>query len=298
MVNVMESRVYLLISFVGHIEHTMKPIDLIYIDWNLFSILKKPELKPHAVLDNFLKSNSDKVILVYSDAHLDDLSKTSNDFNDIRKKDLIYLSQQTKNLAVVKYFGRDYVDIENRNALEFYETNEFDNSTEPLAQFQLAVKQMNDNYGTNRDYIIKTYFKTDPKNICNFSVSQIDELIRMIGISSSLKEFIESGLQLRGGTVNKPPSYIDNYMTAYMNLDLLGYFPDSMNEDSDFNNLLNDSKHSAYGSICKAFITNDNKCYHKTKFLFEYFASKSKLIKTCKIKNINELENDLNSLIE
>ena len=279
-------------------KNTMKAIDLIYIDWNLFSILKKPELEPHVVLYNFLKSNSDKEILVYSEAHLDDLSKTSYEFKDVRKEDLIYLSRQTKDLSLVKYFGRDYVDVDYRNALEFYETNEFDNSAESLSQLQLAVKQMNDNYGTNRDDIIKSHFKTDPKNICNFSVSQIDELIRMTGISSSLREFIEFGLQLRGGTINNPLTYIDYYMTAYMSLDLLGYFPDSMNENSDFNNLLNDSKHSAYGSICKAFITNDNKCYHKTKFLFEYFGSKSKLIRTCKIKNINELENDLNNLIE
>ncbi len=276
----------------------MKANDLIYIDWNLFSILKKPELKPHVLLDNFLKSNSDKVTLVYSDAHLGDLSKTSDKLNDVRTKDLIYLSDKTKDLSIVNYFGRNYVDVDYRNALEFYETNEFDNTTEPLAQFQVAVKQMTDNYGTIRDDIIRTHFKTDPNNICNFSVSQLDELIKMIGISNSLKEFIEFGLQLRGDTTNNPLTHIDYYTTAYMNLDLIGFFPDSMNENDDFNNLLNDSKHSAYGSLCRAFITNDNKCYHKSKFLFEYFGSKSKLIKTCKIKNVNELENDLYSLIQ
>ncbi|MDP2722243.1 MAG: hypothetical protein Q8O72_05770, partial [Bacteroidales bacterium] len=91
----------------------------------------------------------------------------------------------------------------------------------------------------------------------------------------------------------------DYYTTAYMNLDLIGFFPDSMNENGDFSNLLNDSKHSGYGSLCKSFITNDSKCYHKSKFLFEYFGSKSKLIKTCKIKNnLTLLEQDLNSLID
>jgi hypothetical protein len=156
---------------------------------------------------------------------------------------------------------------------------------------------MTDNYGPIRDNIIKTHFKTDPKSICNFSVSQLDELIKMMGISNSFKEFVEFGLQLRGDTSKNPLTHIDYYMTAYMNLDLIGFFPDSMNENGNFDNLLNDSKHSAYGSICKAFITNDNKCYHKSKLLFNYFGSKSKLIKTCKIKDINELENNLNELI-
>lgn len=276
----------------------MRTEDLIYIDWNLFSILKKPELSPHILLDNFLKSNSDKITLVYSDAHLGDLAKTSDELTEIRNGDLKYLSAKTSDLAIVHYFGRDYIDIERRNALEFHESNVFDNSTEPLAQFQVAVKQMTDNYGPLRDDIIKTHFKLDPKSICNFSVSQLDELIRMMGISNSLKELIEFGLQLRGDTSKNPITHIDYYMTAYMNLDLIGFFPDSMNENDEFSNLLNDSKHSAYGSICKAFITNDRKCYYKSKILFEYFGSKSKLIKTCKIKNIDQLENDLNSLIQ
>lgn len=275
----------------------MKQEDLIYIDWNLFSILKNPKLSTHILLDDFIKSNTDKITLVYSDAHLGDLAKTIDE--NLRTYDLNYLSERTKDLTIVHYFGRDYIDVENRNPLEFYETNVFNNSTEPLAQFQTAVKQLTDNYGPLRDNIIKTHFKLDPRSICNFSVSQLDELIKMMGISNSLKEFIEYGLQLRGDTSTNPLTYVDYYITAYMNLDLIGFFPDSMNEKGDFSNLLNDSKHSAYGSMCKAFITNDNKCYHKSKFLFEYFKSNSKLIKTCKIKNgISELEKDLNSLIE
>lgn len=277
----------------------MKPENLTYIDWNLFSIIKKPELSPHILLNNFLKLNSNKIILVYSDAHLGDIAKTSDKLIEVRTRDLNYLSAKTNDLTIVHYFGRDYIDVEYRNALEFYDTNIIDNSTEPLAQFQVAVKQMTDNYGPLRDDIIKTHFNLEPNSICNFSVTQLDELIRMMRISNSLKEFIEFGLQLRGDTTTNPLTYIDYYITAYMNLDLIGFFPDSMNQNGDFSNLLNDSKHSAYGSLCKSFITNDNKCYHKSKFLFEYFGSKSKLIKTCKIKNnISQLEQDLKSIIE
>lgn len=277
----------------------MKIEDLTYIDWNLYSILKEPKLNPHVILNDFLKKNSDKITLVYSDAHLGDLAKTSYELSETRKNDLNYLSEKTKDLVIVKYFGRDYIDVENRNALEFYETNAYDNSTAPLVQWQAIVKQMTDSYGSLRDDIIKTHFQLDPKSICNFSVSQLDELIKMIGISNSLKEFVEFGLGLRGDTSTNPLTYVDYYTTAYMNLDLIGFFPDSLNEKGDFSNLFNDSKHSAYGSMCKAFITNDNKCYHKSKFLFDYFKSNSKLIKTCKIKNgTPELEEKLNNLIE
>ena len=277
----------------------MRKEDLTYIDWNLFSILKDPKLNPHIILNDFLNSNSDKITLVYSDAHLGDLEKTSDNSDEKRINDLEYLSEKTKDLVIVKYFGRDYVDLEFRNTLEFYETNATDNSTAPLVQWQKIVKKMTDNYGPLRDDIIKTHFKLEPKSICNFSVSQLDELIKLMWISTSLKGFIEFGLQLRGDTSTNPLTYIDYYTTAYMNLDLIGFFPDSMNEKGDFSNLLNDSKHSAYGSMCKAFITNDNKCYHKSKFLFKYFKSSSKLIKTCRLKNgTTELEESLKSLTE
>ena len=185
----------------------MKTEDLTYMDWNLFSILKEPKLNSHIILNNFLNKNSDKITLVYSDAHLGDLAKTSDELSGILKSDLNYLSAKTKDLAIVKYFGRDYIDVENRNALEFYETNVYDNSTEPLAQWQSIVKQMTDNYGPSRDDIIRTHFKLDPKSICNFSVSQLDELIKMIGIGNSLKEFVEFGLQLRGDTSTNPLTY-------------------------------------------------------------------------------------------
>ncbi|EKF55588.1 hypothetical protein I215_06497 [Galbibacter marinus] len=276
----------------------MKTAELTYIDWNLFSILKEPKLSPHIILNDFLKRESDKITLVYSDAHLGDLAKTSGGLSSKRINDLTYLSEKAKDLVIVKYFGRDYVDVENRNALEFYEQNVYDNSI-PMAGSHTAIKQMTDTYGSLRDDIIKIHFKLDPKSICNFSASQLDELIKMLGISGSLKEFIEFGLSLRGDTSTHPLTYIDYYTTAYMNLDLIGFFPDSMNEKGEYSNLLNDAKHSAYGSICKAFITNDNKCYHKSKLLFEYFKSQSKLIKTCKIKNgTTELEKELNSLTE
>lgn len=274
----------------------MQTNHLIYIDWNLFSILKEPKLDTHILLDDFLKVNSEKITLVYSDAHLGDLEKTSN--NQYRDNDLIYLSEKTKDLVIVKYFGRDYVDVEYRNPKEFYETNVLDNSDPILMPFQPVVEQITEKWGTVRDNIIQSHFKTDPKNICNFSPSQLDDLIKKMGLFNSLEELIQFGLDIRGNTKNNPLTSIDYYVTAYMNLDLIGFFPDTMNENKGFNNLFNDSKHSAYGSICKAFITNDNKCYYKSKFLFEYFGSKSKLIRTCKIKNISDLETSLNELIQ
>ena len=270
---------------------------LIYLDWNLFSILKAPKLAPHIILKEFIEDNKETIILVYSDAHLGDLTKTSKHSNDILIKDLNYLSEVTNHLSIVKYFGRDGVETSFRNALEFFDTNKADNESGILSFLLHFAKKMTNPYGHFRE-IIRKHYSTDTKDICNYSVAELDALIKTMGISNSLKELIEFGLNLRGDTSKNPTTYFDYYVTAYNNLDLIGFFPDSMKQKDGFNNLLNDSKHSAYGSLCKAFITNDNKCYHKSKLLFEYYNSDSKLIRTCKRKNdLDNYRKELNSLL-
>lgn len=270
--------------------------DIIYIDWNLLSILKKPELEPHRILSKFLTENRAKLLLAYSDAHLGDLNQTSNEA-EFKLVDLTRLSKLTDDLLIVQYFGCEKIEIDFRDPVEFYNDIKSSSNITPL---QGGLSNFIDkSYWKLRDEIIIKHFKKDPKEIFNFSLSQLDELIRLTGLCGSLNELIEFGLSLRNQSNSASLSYIDYYTTAYINLDLIGYCPDNMDENGGFNNLLNDSKHSAYGSLCKAFITNDNKCYHKSKLLFEYFKSNSKLIKTCRINQdkIVLLENELISLV-
>ncbi|WP_196887461.1 hypothetical protein [Aureivirga sp. CE67] len=270
--------------------------DIIYIDWNLYSILKSPKHYPHIRLKSFLEEIKDKYYLVYSDAHIGDLRKSKDD--NLRKLDLNYLSKWTNDIVLVKYFGNENIVIDKINAVDF--SNSFDEEILDNSSLKLhkSVELMNAKYGEVRDDVLRNYFKTDPKNVCNFSVKQIEELLRKMKIFNSFKDLIEFRLKLRGNTDKNPITYIDYYMAAYTSLDLIGFFPDDMNNKSNYSNLLNDSKHSAYGSLCKAFITNDKKCFHKSKFLFEYFKSDSKLIKTCGVKNkILDYENDLQELV-
>jgi hypothetical protein len=269
----------------------------IYIDWNLYSILKKPVLEPHLLLHSFLTSNKKAIRLVYSPAHLGDLAQTSENFNERRNEDLKYLSEKTNNKCIVGYWGTSDIIIDNRDPLEFFETNEIDNSHPTLEMFDSFRRIFTDQYGMIRDQIVRHHFRVEPSEICNFSKNQLDQLIKMVGVSPSLEEFLKFGLHLRTSPTDVL-SYIDFYYTAYINLDLINFFPDSMVEEGEFENLKNDALHSAYGSLCDAFITNDNKCFHKSKFLFNYYKCSTTLIRTCKVKNIALLENQLDSILE
>lgn len=269
----------------------------IYIDWNLYSILKNPIIEPHLILKDFLITNSALLRQVYSPAHLGDLAQTSKEYLFKRDEDLKYISEQTKNTCIVNYWGISDIVIENRDATEFFKTNEQDNSDTLTQLLDNARKLITDQYGMIRDKILREHFKTDPSKICNFSEEQLDELIKMMGIAESLEKFLKQGLELRTSSTDII-GYIDYYYTAYTNLDLIGFFPDAMSEKGGFDNLKNDAFHSAYGSLCNAFITNDNKCYHKSKFLFSYFTSKSKLLRTCKIKDMDTFKIELNELLK
>ena len=272
--------------------------DILYIDWNLLSILKSPKLEPHLILNEFILKNREKLLIAYSDAHLGDLSQTSNE-TDYRAQDLAYLSKLTNDLLLVRYFGKEIVELDKRNPIEFFEDIQDSDARVLQGGFQILLDTFKRNYWKLRNEIITNHFKKEPKEIFNFSIVQLDELIRLTGCCSSLKELIEYGLSFRGDNTSNPLSYIDYYTRAYINLDLIGFCPDDMDEYSGFYNLLIDSKHSAYGSLCKSFITNDNKCYHKSRLLFEYYNSKSKLIKTCKIKQdkIENLKEEFERLI-
>lgn len=266
------------------------------MDWNIFSILKNPVLKPHLILKDFLIENTDKIQIVYSDAHLGDLSQTSENHLEKRADDLRYISELTKNICIVTYFGSADTIFEERMPIEFFETIEIDNSHSILQIFETARKEFNANYGTIRDELIRDYFKNDPKQICNFTVNQLDELVKRMNVSSSLDEFLKLGLSLRTSPTDIL-GFTDLYYSAYTALDLLSFYPDSMTENDGFENLKNDARHSAYGFFCDAFITNDNKCFHKSKFLFNYYESRAKLIKTCKVSNLDMLHHELYEIL-
>lgn len=265
----------------------------IYIDWNLYSILKAPVSPAHKIVQEFITENKEGIRLLYSPAHLEDLKQTSKLKKATLYRDLEYLSRITDQTCIVQYFGSSGTQIENRDAKEFYEANKRDSSGNFIKLFTFINRLLLNRYGYFRKIIRKRGTKTEPTEICNYSIEQLEELIIKAGISDSLEKFLHYGITLRSDNV----AFLDYYYSAYTSLDLINFFPDKMKEDGDFENLKNDATHSAYGALCDAFITNDNKCYHKSKFLFKYYKTNSKLIKTCKVNNLEHLKQDLDSII-
>lgn len=268
----------------------------IYLDWNLYSILKKPEFEVHKVLRDFIVQNRHKMNLFYSDAHINDLRQTSKKKKDKLQKDLAYLSEITENSCFVHYFGRPQVTSEKREPNEFYNSICEEQSEIYLKIASWIVSLFLARYGKMRNYYAKKQLKLDARQISNLSKIELDELIRSTKQYENLEQLFNQGIELRGSNL-KNMSFVDYYCSAYTSLDFISYSPDKMKSKGSFENLKNDANHSAYGCLCDSFITNDKKCFLKSKFLFNYYKSNSKLIKTCGVKNIDLFEKQLNEIL-
>jgi hypothetical protein len=247
------------------------------------------------LLSEFLEANDDKIQLVYSDAHLDDLSKGK--VKKLIENDLNNIAVLTDNISLVHYWGRKQLTLEQRSITEFFESHKKEQNTGCLGFIKwINFLGLNKFWKWVRSKQIPKTHKQNISRISNYSINEINQLVSNIGQHKSLHEWVVSQLQLRGSSY-KDTNIIDYYMAAYSTLDLISYYPEKLNKKNKFQNLFNDAKHSAYGSQCFAFITNDYKCYLKSKFLFDFIDSKSNLIKTVKVKDLNVLKEELNSII-
>jgi len=267
---------------------------LVYLDYNLYSIFKGPTNPEHVLLCEFLKANEDKIQLVYSDAHLDDLSKGK--IPRLIEKDLENISGFTNDFCLVNYWGRKHITLQKRSIKEFYESQKKEQNNGCIGFIKwLTFLGLNKFWQKIRSNQVPKTHREDVSKISNYSVSKINQLVENIGQYNSFDEWVDA--QLQTSTISyKNANIIDYYTTAYNTLDLISYYPEKLDKKNKFENLFNDAKHSAYGSQCDAFITNDYKCYLKSKFMFKFTSSKSILIKTVRLKNLDVLKQELISL--
>ncbi|MDB5002145.1 MAG: hypothetical protein JWQ34_370 [Mucilaginibacter sp.] len=87
----------------------------IYLDTNLLTKIDKfPQLKEK------LSEHSDYLNLVYSSAHIDDLSRSSND--ELIKQDLKQIKDYTEDQCLAKYWGEEKLRYDIRDPFEFFDT--------------------------------------------------------------------------------------------------------------------------------------------------------------------------------
>lgn len=87
----------------------------IYLDTNILT-----KLDDHPELKRILDQYSEYLNIVYSEAHIDDLSRSGNQEKTI--DDLIKIRELTHGQCMAKYLKQQHVTYEKRDPVEFYET--------------------------------------------------------------------------------------------------------------------------------------------------------------------------------
>jgi len=88
----------------------------IYLDTNLLT-----KIEDFPLLKEKLSIYSDYLNIVYSSAHIDDLSRSSN--AELTLKDLNTIKYYSQDQCLAKYWGEDSLRYDTRDPIEFYETS-------------------------------------------------------------------------------------------------------------------------------------------------------------------------------
>jgi len=113
---------------------------------------------------------------------------------------------------------------------------------------------------------LRTSMNLDP-NISNFGnvIKQLDEYLPKTMLNKSFTE-LYADTNKKDYLKNKNYSKITG---IYMQLDMVGYRPDKMNDKNGYDNMLHDAFHCFYGAHCDYFITADKICYKKSKAIYQ-----------------------------
>lgn len=157
----------------------------------------------------------------------------------------------------------------------------FDDVSRMSENFQNYPQDVNDlTKGLRKD------LNLDP-NISKWElpIQKLDVLLPQTLMGKSFSELVMEDVN----RYHKEPIFFDYYLSAYSQLGLYGFRPDHLSEKNRFNNTVEDGFHSFYGAHAYIFITNDKVMYYRSKALFEAFEIETKLFKTFKVDDHEEL---------
>jgi len=84
---------------------------------------------------------------------------------------------------------------------------------------------------------------------------------------------------LRMNFPNSSPHPLEELSVSYSLLDIHPLFQERMNSKNKLDNMVRDSKLICYASSSEYFVTEDKKCYDKSKFIYKVYGYKTKVVK-------------------
>lgn len=267
----------------------------IYLDKQILSKFFKQEDEQDKILYEILKANKDKMIFMFSHAHLEDIIRSEK---DIRDRELSFLEELLEQNFI--YFRSDKGEI-------YY------SHYTPLQAFDFFEKHLKDigddydlskTFGENEIFKLGMEIRSDPKkyqtlrnNINdNFNKGkfksengdiEFNEKIKPNLNGTSFLDFIEDFLTMgKRKSIDKREMFIN----VYINLDVLGISRDK--KGVNFINLQNDADHAFFAQCCDVLVTEDKGMLGKAPSVYKLLDIGTKVIPYAQFyefaKNVSE----------
>jgi hypothetical protein len=85
------------------------------------------------------------------------------------------------------------------------------------------------------------------------------------------KSFTDLVIEGTSQNKNKEVTFYDEFISAYMSLDLVGFNPEGLNKKNTYANLFNDAQHAFFAAHSNVFVTNDVNTKAKAKAIYDKY---------------------------
>lgn len=111
-----------------------------------------------------------------------------------------------------------------------------------------------------------------PSNISNWDEEtwkKLDAQMKSTLLNKSFTDMVVDAVKSQNK--NKEITFHDEFLHAYMNLDLVGFNPEGLSKKNTYTNLFNDSQHAFFGVYSNVFVTNDSNTKAKAKAIYDKY---------------------------
>lgn len=243
---------------------------IFYLDQNIFTRLLEDDINK--------ESFSEKVQIVYSPAHIEEIYKSDEKYH---KKELQRVSHFTNNIILL-YLDGSPTWMEEDPGYSYIRIKRTEKATELAEEYKVLEQADGDillpQYNTNKYRQI--FNGQHPEEfICNFK-KEVNDALRLIHADYTIEE-LEEGEELK--------NYSDingKIHTLYKAMDLLGFKKDKIKNGKDrkVRSSRHDIEHLLYASNADYFFTADDNMYYRAVNIFGILKKKT-LVKKCSCIN-------------
>jgi hypothetical protein len=249
-----------------------KPPKKIYLDYNIIVSLQDGEFTVSMIKDLVGTTN---VIFPFSASHIEEV-RNLKDKNGISRLTVINDRLTFINgLSKKQYIDRTRFDLPYKKKTESaYVVYDILNES---PESQSVYKNFMDLITEEQKVEVRNQLGLDSRLLNNIRADQIiDHLnFKMKNTGMSIFETIDHALALNPGNYGR--GIENNIVSIFVILDMLGYWKDSISENSNVARLW-DASHCALASFCDVLISNDLRMRLKSEVAYNIYGIKTKII--------------------